>query len=75
MSPPALDAGKRAYLGFSGSYWTRTDGPDGFTPFASLTVRLAPHWSTVLGVWSDMPSSGSNQYYGSVGLRYALLPR
>lgn len=64
---------KPAYVGLSASYWTRTDGPDGWTPYASLELRLTRRWSAFLGAWSDLPTRGSSQYYGSAGLAYAFL--
>lgn len=75
LASPTVRLGKPVSFGLSASYWTRSDGPDGFTPYGSAVIRLTPRWATLLGAWTDIPNGGSKRYYGSAGLRYAFLPR
>lgn len=75
VGSPVFRLGRPVSFGLSPSVWRRSGGLEGASGHAGLTVRLTPRWSLVLGTSADFPNRGRDAYYGSAGVRYAVLPR
>lgn len=73
LASPVFRLGRPVSFGLAPSVWSRTGGLKGASAYGSLTIRASERWSVVLGTSSDFPNRGPNAYYGSAGLRCAIL--
>lgn len=75
VASPIFRLWRPVSFGISPSAWTRSGGLKGASGYGSLTIRASGRWSVVLGTSADFPNRGPNSYYGSAGVRCAILPR